>query len=60
MHKLGVITTWLGLILTVAGLLVGFFKLFGHHDSALFWLSLVPFGFIGLLLGVTMTQLSRR
>ena len=60
MQKLGVITTLLGLILAVIGLTVGFWKLFGHSDEAEFWLSLVPLGFVGLLLGVTLTQLSNK
>ena len=60
MHKLGVISTVTGLVLVIVGLIVGFWKLFGHSDSALFWLSLIPFGFLGLLLGITLTLISRR
>jgi hypothetical protein len=58
MHKLGVITTWLGLILAVVGLLAGFVELFAHQESALVWLSLVPCGFVGLFVGVSLTQLT--
>ena len=60
MHKLGVIFTVSGLILVIVGLAVGFWKLFGHSDTALFWLSLIPFGFLGLLLGITLTLISKR
>ena len=60
MHKLGVISTVTGLILVIVGLIVGFWKMFAHSDSALFWLSLIPFGFLGLLLGITLTLISRR
>jgi hypothetical protein len=60
MHKLGVVATLLGLALVIVGLLVGFVELFMHRDSALFWLTLVPFGFVGLFVGITMTQLSKR
>ncbi len=60
MHKLGVFTTTTGLILVIVGLAVGFWKMFGHSDTALFWLSLIPFGFLGLLLGITLTLTSRR
>ena len=60
MHKLGVIFTVSGFILVIVGLAVGFWKMFGHGDTALFWLSLIPFGFLGLLLGVTLTLLSKR
>ena len=60
MHKLGVISTVTGLALVIVGLIVGFWKMFGHSDSALFWLSLIPFGFLGLLLGITLTLISKR
>jgi uncharacterized membrane protein YfcA len=58
MHKLGVITTMLALILSVAGLIVGFWKMVNGSEDAEVWISLVPLGFVGLLLGVTLTQLS--
>jgi hypothetical protein len=57
MHKLGVITTLLGLILSVVGLIVGFWKMLHGGENAEVWISLVPLGFVGLLLGVTLTQL---
>jgi hypothetical protein len=59
MHTLGVITTMLALILSVLGLFVGFWKMVNGSEDAVVWLSLVPLGFVGLLLGVTLTQLSR-
>jgi hypothetical protein len=60
MHRLGVVTTWLGLFLAVTGLAVGFWELSGNSERAMAWLSLVPLGFVGLLLGVTLTQLAKR
>ena len=60
MHTLGVITTLLGLILSVVGLIVGFWKMLNGSENAEVWISLVPLGFVGLLLGVTLTQLSNR
>jgi hypothetical protein len=60
MKNPGVITTLFGLALTLTGLAIGFWKLFEKSEEALFWLSLIPFGFIGLLLGITLTQLSKR
>ncbi len=60
MHKLGVITTLLGLILSLIGLIVGFWKMLNGSENAEVWISLVPLGFVGLLLGVTLTQLSRK
>ena len=57
MHKLGVITTLLALMLSVVGLIVGFWKMVNGSEDAIVWLSLVPLGFVGLLLGVTLTQL---
>ena len=59
MHTLGVITTMLALILSVVGLIVGFWKMVNGSEDAIAWISLVPLGFVGLLLGVTLTQLSR-
>jgi hypothetical protein len=58
MHRLGVITTLLGLILSVIGLVVGFWEMLNGSENAEFWISLVPLGFVGLFLGVTLTQLS--
>jgi len=60
MHRLGVITTLLGLILSIVGLIAGFWKMLQGSENAEFWLALVPLGFVGLLLGVTLTQLSNR
>ena len=60
MHKLGVITTLLGLILSVVGLGVGFWEMLHDSGNAQMWLSLVPLGFVGLMLGVVLTQLSRK
>ena len=60
MHTIGVITTVLGLILSVIGLIVGFWKMINGTAHAEFWIGLVPLGFVGLLLGVTLTQLSRK
>ncbi|MEW6120230.1 MAG: hypothetical protein AB1593_09080 [Pseudomonadota bacterium] len=60
MHRLGVLTTLLGLILSVVGLIVGFWKMLHGTEQAEVWLGLVPLGFVGLLLGVTLTQMSRK
>ena len=60
MHKLGVITTLLGLILSAVGLIVGFWKMLNGSENAEVWISLVPLGFVGLLLGVALTQLSNK
>ena len=60
MHRLGVITTLLGLTLSVVGLIVGFWKMLNGSSHAEIWLGLVPLGFVGLLLGVTLTQLSSK
>ena len=60
MHKLGIITTMMGLIFSVVGMVVGFWKMLNGSENAEVWLSLVPLGFVGLLLGVTLTQLSNK
>jgi uncharacterized membrane protein len=58
MHKLGVITTLLGLILSIVGMVVGFWEMLHGNENSGFWLTLIPYGFVALFLGVTMTQLS--
>ena len=60
MHKLGVISTVTGLILVIVGLVAGFWKMFERSDSALYWLTLIPFGFLGMLFGITLTLIYRR
>ena len=60
MHKLGVITTLLGLILSIVGMVVGFWEMLHGNENAEFWLSLIPLGFVGLFLGVTLTQFSNK
>ncbi len=60
MHKLGVITTLLGLILSIVGLAVGFWEMLHGSEDAQFWLSLIPLGFVALFVGVTLTQLYNR
>ena len=59
MHKLGVISVLLGLAFSVAGLVVGFTLAIGQGTGEE-WFSLVPLGFVLLLLGVTLTQLSKK
>ena len=60
MHKLGVTTTLLGLILSIVGLAVGFGKMLNGSENAEVWISLIPLGFVGLFIGVTLTQLSNK
>jgi hypothetical protein len=60
MHRLGTIIVWLGLILTIGGLLFGFTAMLGDADSeAVNLLGLVPLGFMALLAGVVMVLFSR-
>ena len=61
MHRLGVIAVWLGIVLAVAGLAIGFTGLMlGKDELGGFWLGLIPIGFLVLLSGVVMTQLSHK
>ena len=58
MHKVGVISVWIGIILTVIGLFVGFPLMFMEHALAMPVLMVVPFGFVfgfGGLVTVLMT-----
>ena len=59
MHKLGVISVLLGLVLSIAGMAIGFVLMISR-GTGLDWLQLVPIGFVLLLLGVTLTQLSKK
>ncbi|MBD3671414.1 MAG: hypothetical protein HUJ29_11630 [Gammaproteobacteria bacterium] len=60
MHFIGKLTVYLGLIMVVAGLAFGFSAMATDADSsAIQWIGLVPFGFLLLLTGTVMTQLSR-
>ena len=46
MHKVGVISVWIGIILTVIGLFVGFPMMFMEYPLAMPVLMVVPFGFV--------------
>jgi len=60
MQKLGNLTVLIGLILSVVGVVVGFWYLFQGDEVAMTWLSLVPYGFMALMLGVTVNQMSKK
>ncbi|MCL6555265.1 MAG: hypothetical protein K6T56_02760 [Burkholderiales bacterium] len=61
MHRLGVISVWVGILATAAGLVVGFAELAaGREADAGPWISLVPLGFALMLFGVAATQLTRK
>ena len=59
MHKLGVVSVLLGLVFSIVGLVTGFSLAIGRGTGEE-WFSLVPFGFVLLLLGVTLTQLGKK
>ncbi len=58
MHKMGVFFFWLGLALTVFGLVVGFWRLFAEAPDAMLYMSAVPVGFVLMFAGLVATQLS--
>jgi uncharacterized membrane protein len=61
MNRLGVVSSYVGFFLTVIGLAVGFYNLpTGDSEKIGFWLSLVPAGFILLLVGIATTQLTKK
>lgn len=61
MYKAGKLAMWLGLALTLVGLLGGFPLMFlDHDDEAMLLLSSVPFGFLFLFSGLVATLLSER
>lgn len=57
MHRFGVVLVWLGLGLTVFGLVTGFWRLFAGSDQAMLFMSAVPLGFVVLFAGIVATQL---
>jgi hypothetical protein len=59
MHKFGVFSVLFGLFLSIVGLIVGFTLAIGSGTGK-HWFNLVPFGFVFLLLGVTLTQLGKK
>jgi hypothetical protein len=61
MNRLGVVSSYVGFFCTVIGLAVGFYVLpTGDSEKIGFWLSLVPAGFILLLVGIATTQLTKK
>ncbi len=59
MYQVGLVAVYLGIILITAGMLVGFGAMWLDADGhAINWLGIVPIGFVVLLLGTVMTQLS--
>lgn len=60
-HRLGVISVWVGILASALGLVVGFADLITGEDAkAGPWLSLVPLGFALMLFGIAATQLTRK
>jgi hypothetical protein len=58
-HRIGIISVWAGLISCAVGLVAGFMAMPSGEEAKIgFWLSLVPLGFMLLLLGTVLTQLS--
>ena len=61
MKLFGIISVWLGIIVSVVGLVVGFAKLpSGDETDAMPWLSLIPVGFALMMFGIAATQLSNK
>ena len=59
MYQFGRVAVVAGILLITAGMLIGFTAMGLDSDgSAVNWLAVVPIGFVVLLLGIVMTQLS--
>jgi len=59
MYQVGRIAVYLGILLIAAGIIIGFGAMWLDADGqAVNWLSSIPVGFVVLLLGTVMTQLS--
>ena len=60
MKQVGRFAVYLGIILIVLGMIAGFGAMIIDQDSqGLQWLGMVPVGFVVLLAGTVMSQLSR-
>ncbi len=60
MHRFGVIATVAGILLIIAGFLIGFgLLMLDKDDLAIFFLGIIPVGFVNNHTGITTTQLSR-
>jgi len=60
MKQVGRFAVYLGIILIVLGMIIGFGAMIVDKDSqGIIWISAVPIGFVVLLAGTVMTQLSR-
>lgn len=60
MHKVGTVMVWLGLVLSLVGVVFGFGAMFIDADhQAVSLLGLVPIGFMFLLAGVVTVLFSR-
>ena len=59
LHKFGVFCVLLGLLLSAIGIVAGFWQAVSRA-SGQEWFSVVPLGFVLLLLGVTVTQLHKK
>jgi hypothetical protein len=60
MHFIGKLAVYAGIVMIVAGMAIGFGSMAIDADSkGIQWIGIVPFGFLVLLLGTVMTQLSR-
>ncbi|WP_124950876.1 hypothetical protein [Sulfuriferula thiophila] len=59
MHKVGVIMIWIGLLMSIFGLIFGFIDLVKYGEASI-WIAIIPAGFAGLLTGVTITQFSKK
>ncbi len=57
MNRLGRYAIYLGILLVVAGMIIGFGAMFIDADSeAVVWLGVIPMGFLIMLVGIVMSQ----
>ena len=61
MHLAGTVLVWLSILLIVVGMVIGFGgMLAGAGEELVKLIALVPWGFLLLMTGTAMAQLSRR
>ncbi|VAY88891.1 conserved hypothetical protein [mine drainage metagenome] len=58
LHTIGVITTWISIIVCALGIVLGLWHLVVYHETNDWWTA-VPASFLGLLSGVVLTLFSK-
>jgi uncharacterized membrane protein len=60
MHTAGRVAVFVGILMTALGIIIGFTAMFMNADrQAVFWLGIIPLGFVVMLAGTVTSQPAR-